>query len=170
MKVKPLFTEEQIQVRIRELGNEINARYTDDLVVVMVMTGAMLFASDLVRRLRMPVLLETLNVYSYGNAQHPTGLTVEAHKFKVDLTGKDVLVIDDILDSGNTLKSVVEVLAKFDPRSIGTCVLLDKEVPRTLMGKADFTGFQVPNLFVVGYGLDRAGYDRNLPYIGHVEG
>jgi hypoxanthine phosphoribosyltransferase len=162
-----LVTPAQIDARVENLASEINAVYKDDEVtVVCVLSGALVFTADLIRKLEAPTRLDFIRADSYGNDTRPSGPPRIAHALKTDIVGKRVLIVDDILDTGNTLASIVEHLQAAKPASIRTCVLLDKKERRQASIEADFVGFEIPNAFVVGYGLDFAESYRQLPCIG----
>lgn len=162
-----LFTREDINKRVAELGTELTALYkTGNVLVVSLMKGSFIFAADLVREMDIPVHIEFMTTSSYGHEEFSTG-TVEMVKDldMEDLSGYDVLVVDDICDSGITMKAVVEHLNKRNPYSIKSCVLLDKPSRRTADYVPDFIGFTIPDKFIVGYGLNYGDYFRNIPYI-----
>ncbi|MBC2607666.1 hypoxanthine phosphoribosyltransferase [Pelagicoccus albus] len=162
-----LVTREQIQTRVEELGVELSKFYEGrDVTIVSILSGALIFTADLIRSCDFPTRLDCLRAESYGNAtsaQEPPRIT---NPLKTDITGHDVLVVDDILDSGNTLKSIIAHLEGFSPASLKTCVLLDKPARHEKSFSADFCGFTIPDQFVVGYGLDFAERYRNLASIG----
>jgi len=166
------YSEEQLKTRIRELGNEINTVYKNSkrLVVIVVLKGAIHFASDLLRTIDLPCQVEFIRLASYGDAQTSSG-TVKAVDLSLpSLSGEDVLVVEDIIDTGLTLRFLLDYLgsALHTPKSLRLAVLLDKKEARKADVKVDFTGFEIGNEFVVGYGLDFAGYYRNIPFIGVV--
>ncbi len=164
---KILVSEESISNRVEELAGELSAIYENrDVTVVSILSGALVFTADLLRQLEFPTRLDCLRAESYGNtteSQSPPRIT---NPLKTDVEGKHVLVVDDILDSGRTLQSIVEYLKQAKPASLKTCVLLDKKERRKVAIDADFVGFEIQDAFVVGYGLDFAERYRNLPCIG----
>jgi hypoxanthine phosphoribosyltransferase len=161
-----LISEAQLAKRIKSLGKEIQRDYKDrDLVVVSLLNGTVMFLGDLIRNLPLPLRLDFIGVSSYGSGT-ASGELVFTKDLKIDVAGRDVLLVDDILDTGRTLTRVLEKLRPLKPRRIRTCVLLDKPERRTEMIKADYVGFTIPNEFVVGYGLDYAERYRNLPFVG----
>lgn len=163
-----LVTEEEIRQRLLVLGREITALYGEnqEITVVAVINGAILFAADLLRQLPNPVRLDCIRVSSYhGRTRGVTPPQVLA-SLTADLANRHVLLIDDILDTGKTLGMVADLIQRQGPASVRTCVLLDKRGRREVEFEADFVGFQIPDKFVVGYGLDFAERYRNLPCIG----
>jgi len=161
-----LITEEQLKRRIRQMARVIATEFTGrDLVVVSLLNGTVLFLADLIRRLSLPLRLDFIGVSSYRDGTDSREL-VFTKELRLDVRGRDVLLVDDILDTGKTLSSVLGKLRQLQPRAIKTCVLLDKTARRVEMIEADYVGFQIPDLFVVGYGLDFAERYRNLPFLG----
>lgn len=160
-----LIDERKIALRIRELAQTINQDFAGrDTVVVAVLTGTVLFLADLLRHLHLPLRLDFVGVSSYGNSTTPGELSFTKGT-RIDVRGRDVLVVDDILDTGKTLSHVAAHLRQFRPRRLRTCVLLDKNARRKVRIRADYVGFPIPDEFVVGYGLDFAERYRNLPFI-----
>lgn len=161
-----LISEDQIARRISALAREIEKDYAGrDLVIVALLNGTVVFLADLLRRLALPLRLDFIGVSSYGAGTESADL-VFTKELRLDVTGRDVLVVDDILDTGKTLSQVMGKLRKLKPRRIKTCVLLDKPSRRIESVTADYVGFEIPNHFVVGYGLDYAERYRNLPFVG----
>lgn len=161
-----LITEAQLQQRIALLAKRIERDFAGrDLVVVALLTGTVLFLADLIRRLKMPLRLDFLGVSSYRGGTRSRSL-IYTKELRLDVRGRDVLVVDDILDTGRTLTSVVAKLRRLKPRRIRSCVLLDKPSRRIEKVNANYVGFKIPNHFVVGYGLDFAERYRNLPFVG----
>lgn len=161
-----LVSEAQIQRRVRQLTKEIQRDYLGrDLVIVSLLSGTVMFLADLIRHLSLPLRLDFIGVSSYG-AGTESGNLVFTKELRLDVKGRDVLVVDDILDTGKTLRRVTEKLGALGPREIKICVLLDKPERRVENVSADYAGFRIPNQFVVGYGLDYAERYRNLPFIG----
>lgn len=162
---KPLFNVEQIQEKVKELGARISNDYQGKkLVVVSILRGAFIFTADLVRYIKVPLVLDFLVATSYMH-ENTTG-EVDIHcDIRVDIHGKDVLIVEDIIDTGITLNYVREMFMQREPRSIKICGLLDKRERRVVDVPVDYIGFQIPNKFVVGYGLDYDNKFRNLPYI-----
>jgi hypoxanthine phosphoribosyltransferase len=161
-----LFTGTQIAVEVRRLAREIQRDSAGgELVIVALLNGTILFLADLLRHLTLPVELDLLGVSSY-RTRTKAGKLVYTKEIRIDLRNRDVLVVDDILDTGRTLKSVVARLRAAKPRTLRVCVLLEKTARRREKVRPDYVGFQIPDLFVVGYGLDYAERYRNLPFIG----
>jgi hypoxanthine phosphoribosyltransferase len=161
-----LYREREISRRVKELSWDIERDYAGkDLVVVSLLNGTVMFLADLVRYLDMPLRLDFMGVSSYGKSTK-SGKVVFTKELKLDVKGRDVLLVDDILDTGKTLALVTSKLKKLKPRSLKVCVLLSKSARRTEKVVADYVGFEIPDAFVVGYGLDFAERYRNLPFIG----
>ena len=161
-----LISQTQLARRIRQLAQEIEKDFRGrELVVVSLLNGTVLFLADLIRHLELPLRLDFMGVSSYG-AGTESGELVFTKELRLDVRGRDVLLVDDILDTGRTLKRVTEKLRRLGPRRIKICVLLDKKARRVEKVRADYIGFQIPDLFVVGYGLDFAERYRNLPFVG----
>jgi hypoxanthine phosphoribosyltransferase len=162
-----LLTEGQIRERIKTLAREIKAAYGDgELTIISLINGAVMFTADLMREIDNPVRLDCIRVSSYGAKTKSIGTPQVIYSLTLDIKDRDVLVIDDILDTGKTLKLVKELVQELKPASCRTCVLLDKKARREVALEADFVGFEIPDKFVVGYGLDFAERYRNLPGIG----
>lgn len=161
-----LITRVQIARRVRELAREVERDFQGrDFVVVSLLNGTVLFLADLIRHLNLPLRLDFMGVSSYreGTSAREIFYTKE---LRLDVRGRDVLLVDDILDTGKTLASVLAKLRQLKPRRIKTCVLLDKPTRRVEDVRADYAGFEIPDLFVIGYGLDYAERYRNLPFVG----
>ncbi len=165
-----LLTKEQIDGRVRELAVQISTDYAGrELLAVGVLKGSWIFLADLVRFMTIPVTVDFMMASSYGSGTDSSGTVRIVLDLKSPVHDRDVLVVDDILDSGLTLKYILDTLRLKGPRSLKTAVLLDKpERRRTELG-VDYVGFRIPNKFVVGYGVDFAERFRNLPYIGYIE-
>ena len=164
---KILFDEATIRNRVAALGDQINTEYKDrELTVISIANGAIIFTADLIRKLNLAVRLDCIQVTSYRNQTEPAHSPEISNPPRLDVKGADVLLIDDILDTGHTLANVSKMLRVLQPNSLKTCVLLDKKSRRSADIEADFVGFDIPDDFVVGYGLDFAGSYRQLPYIG----
>lgn len=162
-----LFDEFKIQTRIRELGCEISSQYAGkNPVFIGILKGGFVFLSDLIRSISIPIELDFLAVSSYGDGTVSTGAVKIRKDIDIDISSRDVIVVEDIVDSGLTLEYIKDYLAKHQPASIRTCVLLDKPEAHKLDVTYDYVGFNISNEFVVGYGLDFAEKYRNLPYIG----
>ncbi len=163
-----LLTEEQIKGRIEELGKELSAEYADkDPVIVGVLKGVVVFYADMIRKLTVPCQADFMWISSYEGTS-TTGKMVVKRDVSADIKGRHVLILEDIYDTGNSLSFVYEHLLAKEPASIKICTLLDKPSRRKegITLKADYVGFEVPNAFVVGYGLDYNEHYRNLPYVG----
>ena len=161
-----LIPQSRIARRIGQLARQIERDFRGrELVVVAVLNGTVLFLADLIRHLSLPMRLDFLGVSSYGAGTVP-GELVFTKELRLDVRGRDVLLVDDILDTGRTLKRVMAKLRQLRPRRIKTCVLLEKKARRIEKVRADYIGFSIPDLFVVGYGLDFAERYRNLPFVG----
>lgn len=162
-----LLTKEQIETRVQEMGRQIAADYQDkNLVVIVLLKGAAWFATDLTRAINLPLRVDFMVASSYGNGTTTSGSVKVKLDISEDIKGKDVLVIDDIIDSGVTFAAITEMLRHYKPATLKTVALCDKAERRQNGMQADYVGFKIPDEFVVGYGLDYAGDYRNLPYIG----
>ena len=165
--LKVLFSQEDIARRVAEMGTELAERFQGKKPLFLgVLKGCFVFMSDLVRACPIKSDLEFIAVSSYGNATSSSGRVQITHDVQQDITGRDLIIVEDILDSGNTLYYLLDVLKLRKAASIRICTLLDKPERRAKPIQADYTGFVVPDAFVVGYGLDYNQQYRNLPYIG----
>jgi hypoxanthine phosphoribosyltransferase len=161
-----LITDDQIAHRIREMAREIMRDFAGrEMVVVSLLNGTVMFLADLIRNLALPLRLDFIGVSSYG-AGTESGDLVFTKELRLNVRGRDVLLVDDILDTGKTLCRVLAKLRALKPRRIKTCVLLNKAARRVEAVEADYVGFEIPDYFVVGYGLDYAERYRNLPFVG----
>jgi hypoxanthine phosphoribosyltransferase len=164
------FTADQIAERVRTLGEEVAAAYPDgELLVLGLLKGSFIFMSDLVRQVLRPLQVDFLVVSSYGNETVSSGHVRLVYDAQASLTGRHILLVEDIVDSGRTLSSVIEVLRVRQPASIEVCALLDKHHATHLTHSPRFVGFDAPGEFLVGYGLDHAENFRHLPYIASLE-
>ncbi len=165
-----LYDEETIRKRVTELGTEITAALADKqpLTVVCVLNGAMIFAADLVRKIQLPVFMDSIAAASYQGAKS-TGELIIRSGLKLNVKERTVLLIDDILDTGLTLKKTYEYLKNQGAKEVYTCVLLDKIIPEEKYFQATWAGFRMPPEFVVGYGLDYDEDYRTLPWIGYLK-
>jgi len=162
-----MFTEDQIKTRVRELGQEIRAVFgSGEFTMISIINGAVMFTADLMREIDNPVRLDCVRISSYGERTKSVGAPQIVASLTIDIAGRHVLLIDDILDTGKTITLVSGLVKKQNPASLRTCVLLDKIGRREVDFEADFVGFKIPDKFVVGYGLDFAERYRNLPCIG----
>jgi hypoxanthine phosphoribosyltransferase len=163
---RPIVTQEQMRTRIRELGRQISADYAGkDLVLVGVLKGAYAFYADLARAIRIPVRVDFIVVASYGSRSKTSGKVKLVTELTEDIKGRDVLLVEDIVDSGLTVQHLVKSLARKKPRSIKVCTLLSKPDRRLVDVQVEYVGFKIPNQYVVGYGLDYQQKYRNLPYL-----
>lgn len=164
---KILIDEKQIQAKTKELGQQIMQDYKGkDLLVICVLKGAVLFMSDLVQHIEIPLEMDFMAVSSYGNATHSSGEVRIIKDLDSSIENKDLLIVEDIVDSGLTLNYLVNLLKSRGVKSLKICSLLEKPDNKVSKVHVDYIGFQVPDEFVVGYGLDYAQKYRNLPYIG----
>lgn len=162
---KPLFTTRQIQAKVKELADRISEDYSGkDLLVVGILKGAFMFFSDIVRAIKVPLTLDFIVASSYVKTE-PSGEVKIYYDIREDISDKDVLLIDDIIDSGVTLNQIRERILSRCPSSLKICIFLDKKERRMIDVPVDYVGFEIPNEYVVGYGLDYDGKFRNLPYI-----
>lgn len=170
--VRVLIPEEKAAKRIEELGRQISEDYAGRQVhLVCILKGGVFFMCELAKRITVPVSMDFMSVSSYGDGTSSSGIVKIAKDLDEALDGKDVIIVEDIIDSGRTLYYLMDVLEKRGPRSLRLCTLLDKPERRVRDVKVDYVGFdEIPDEFVVGYGLDYAQKYRNLPYIGVVEG
>lgn len=158
----------RIARRVRELGRQISTTYADidqPLVLVVILKGATVFAADLLRELSIPAELEFVRASSYGSGTSSSGRVRLAHMVEGPLTGRHVLMVEDIVDSGRTIKAIMRHLQRSKPASLRLAALLDRPARREIPVEIDFTGFVIPDRFVIGYGLDYAGLYRELPGI-----
>jgi len=163
---KILFSREEIEDRVQTLGKDISKAYEGrDLLVVSLLRGSFIFTADIVRELSIPVEVDFMTTSSYGHSEISGGNVEIVHDLKTDVKNRDVLIVDDIMDSGHTLQVVAQYLNKGNPNSIKTCVMLDKPSRRKVDIEPDFVGFDIPDVFIVGYGLNYGDYYRNIPYI-----
>ena len=169
--IRVLVSEEDVDKRIMELGKKISEDYAGKQVhLICVLKGGVFFMCELAKRITVPVSMDFMCVSSYGDGTTSSGVVRIAKDLDEAIEGKDVLIVEDIIDSGRTLYYLIDILKKRNPKSIHLCTLLDKPERRERDVKVDYVGFAIPDEFVVGYGLDYAQKYRNLPYIGVVEG
>lgn len=168
--VRVLLSEEEVDKRIQAIGEQISKDYAGKQVhLVCVLKGGSFFMCELAKRITVPVSLDFMSVSSYGSDTKSSGVVKIVKDLDESLQDKDVIVVEDIVDSGRTLSYLLEMLRDRKPASLSLCTLLDKPDRRVIDVKVDYTGFQIPDEFVVGYGLDYDQRYRNLPYIGIVE-
>ncbi|MDG2845118.1 hypoxanthine phosphoribosyltransferase, partial [Vibrio parahaemolyticus] len=148
------------------MGIEISNYYkNDEIVVISLLRGSFIFAADIVREIKSPVEVDFMTTASYGDAEESSGKVDIIQDIRANIKDRDVLIVDDIIDTGNTLLKVIEHLQNKSPRSIKICVMLDKPSRRKVDLQPDFAGFVIPDVFIVGYGLNYGNYYRNIPYI-----
>ncbi len=165
-KEKILFTREEISLRVKDMGKAIAKDYEGkDLIVVSLLRGSFIFTADLVREIDIPVEIDFMTTASYGNEEVSSGIVDIIHDVRTDLNGKSILIVDDIIDSGYTLKKVMEHLKEKSPESVKICVMLDKPSRRKVDISPDYVGYEIPDEFIVGYGLNFGDHYRNIPYI-----
>jgi hypoxanthine phosphoribosyltransferase len=166
---KILVSEEQIKQRIAELGAELRRDYAEldgEIVLVCILKGAVMFFADLARAMDLHLQMEFMGISSYGNERRTSGIVRITKDLDTSITGKHVIIAEDIMDSGLTLSHLMTLLSSRNPASLKVCCLLDKPSRRECDITPDYRGFEIPNEFVVGYGLDYDGFMRNLPYVG----
>ena len=170
-KIRVLLSEEEVEARIRQIAAKISKDYAGKEVhLICILKGGVFFMCELAKRITVPVSMDFMSVSSYGDGTSSSGVVKIAKDLDESLEGKDVLIVEDIIDSGRTLSYLIQILEKRKPRSLKLCTLLDKPERRVKPVTVDYVGFNIPDEFVVGYGLDYAQKYRNLPYIGVVEG
>lgn len=168
-KLKVMYTNEQIQERIEKIAKQIDETYNgEEIVVISVLKGAIFFTVDLIRKMKTPIILELMQVSSYQGTQS-TGNVIIKKDLDSNIEGKHVLIVEDIIDTGYTLKYLKEYLQTLNPKSLKIAVLADKYERRKVDIKIDYTAFKIENKFVVGYGFDICEKYRNIPYIGYIE-
>ena len=169
-RIRVLLTEEEVDKKIQEIGEQISKDYAGEQVhLVCVLKGGVFFLCELAKRITIPVSMDFMSVSSYGSDTKSSGVVKIVKDLDESLAGKNVIVVEDIVDSGRTLSYLLEMLKDRGPKSMRLCTLLDKPDRRVVDVNVDYTGFQIPDEFVVGYGLDYDQKYRNLPYIGIVE-
>ncbi|EPZ7320023.1 hypoxanthine phosphoribosyltransferase [Vibrio mimicus] len=168
--VEVMISEQEVAKRIRELGQQITEHYqgSDDLVLVGLLRGSFVFMADLARQIHLIHQVDFMTASSYGNSMESSRDVRILKDLDDDIKGKDVLLVEDIIDTGNTLNKVKEILALREPKSIRICTLLDKPTRREVNVEVNWVGFEIPDEFVVGVGIDYAQKYRHLPYIGKV--
>lgn len=165
-----LVSTEQINETVKRLGEEITDYYRDnteqELIVIGLLRGSFIFMSDLVREIKLPLVVDFMTVSSYGDGTVSSGDVKIVMDLDMSIEGRDVLLVEDIVDTGNTFSKVIRMMNNRNPRSLKVCTFLNKPECRTVDVHVDFCGMDIPNEFVVGYGLDYAQKYRNLPYVG----
>lgn len=170
MNIRVLISEEQIQKRVKELAAEINKRFAgQELTMICVLKGSFLFFSDLVRAIKVPMQCEFISVSSYGDAKTSSGEVKLALDISAPLAGRNIIIVEDIVDTGLTLKYIRELLTVRGPASVSCAALLQKPEALKVDVQVEYVGFPIGNEFVVGYGLDYAQKYRELPYVGLME-
>lgn len=169
-RVEVLLSEEEVNARIRQIGEQISRDYEGkELHLICILKGASFFTCELAKRITVPVSLDFMSVSSYGKSSESSGVVKIVKDLDEPLEGKHVLVVEDIVDTGRTLDYLLSLMRSRGAEDVKLCALLDKPDRRVVDVRADYTGFQIPDEFVVGYGLDYAQRYRNLPYIGVVK-
>ena len=171
MNIEEMISREDIKARILSLSKQLNEYYKDEeVVIICILKGALIFTSDLVRHLKMPVSIEFLKASSYRDKTYSDGIVDVKNDISIEiLKDKNILIIDDIIDTGHTLEKIIKILNKYNPKSIKLCTLVNKQERREAELNAAFYGFDIPNEFIIGYGMDLDEQYRNLPYIGKVK-
>ncbi|MDO5755446.1 MAG: hypoxanthine phosphoribosyltransferase [Tissierellia bacterium] len=166
-KEKILFHEGEIQEKVKEIADEINGDFGDEeVVIVPLLRGGFIFASDLVRHLKMPVCIDFMTTSSYGSEEESQGNVKIITDLRENIRDKNVIVVDDIMDSGNTMSDIFSILKVRKPKTLSSCVILDKPSRRQVKDMVpDYKGFTIPDVFIVGYGLNYGRLCRNIPYI-----
>jgi hypoxanthine phosphoribosyltransferase len=169
-RISVLISEEEVNLKIRELAEQINRDYEGkEIHIICILKGGVFFACELAKKITVPVSMDFMQVSSYGNATASSGIVRIKKDLDDSMEGKDVLIVEDVIDSGKTLSYLIPVLEKRNPASIRLCALLNKPDRREADVKIDYLGFDIPDEFVVGFGLDYIQKYRNLPYIGVIE-
>jgi len=165
-----LIDERKIENRVKALGAQITADYIDkDLIVIGILKGAVLFMADLVKKIDIPLSIDFMAVSSYGKSTRSSGIVRILKDLDEEIEGRDVLIVEDIVDTGLTLKFLAENILSRNPKSLKVCCLLDKPSRRKVAVDVDYVGFEISDEFVVGYGLDYAQKYRNIPFIGVID-
>ncbi len=168
--IKEMISEEKLVARIKELAEEINRDFEgEEVTLVCILKGSIFFTTELAKYIKVPAVIDFMQCSSYGADTKSSGIVRLAKDLDEPIMGKNVILIEDIIDSGRTLSHLVKLLAQREPASLTLCTLLDKPSRRVVDVDVKYTGFEIPDEFVVGYGLDYAQKHRNLPYIGVVE-
>lgn len=161
-----LYSEEEIAERLVELGKEISKDYEGkEIIAISLLKGGFVFTADLIRRISVPVNVDFMITSSYGHSETSTGIVNIIQDIREDIEGKDVIIMDDIIDSGNTMFKVKKYIESKNPASVKIATMLDKPSRREADIDPDYVGFEIPNLFILGYGLDYEDFCRGIPYI-----
>jgi hypoxanthine phosphoribosyltransferase len=169
-RIKVMLTEDEVDARIKQIGEQISKDYEGKSVhLICVLKGGSFFMCELAKRITVPVTFDFMSVSSYGGDTKSSGVVKIVKDLDESIKDKEVIIVEDIVDSGRTLSYLIELLGQRSPKSIKLCTLLDKPDRRVVDVKVDYTGFEIPDEFVVGYGLDYDQRYRNLPYIGVIE-
>ncbi len=169
-RIRVMYSEEEVSARIREIANQINRDYEGkELHLIGILRGGSFFMCELAKRITVPVTIDFMSASSYGMSTTSSGVVKIVKDLEEPIVGRDVIVVEDIIDTGRTLSYLLEMLKERQPESLKLCTLLDKPDRRVVEVKIDYNGYSIPDEFVVGYGLDYAQKYRNLPYIGIVE-
>ncbi|MBO5241372.1 MAG: hypoxanthine phosphoribosyltransferase [Lachnospiraceae bacterium] len=169
-RIRVMYSEEEVSARIREIANQINRDYEGKEVhLIGILRGGSFFMCELAKRITVPVTIDFMSASSYGMSTTSSGVVKIVKDLEEPIVGRDVIVVEDIIDTGRTLSYLLEMLKERQPESLKLCTLLDKPDRRVVEVKIDYNGYSIPDEFVVGYGLDYAQKYRNLPYIGIVE-
>ena len=170
MEIQVMISQEQVLEKVKEMAQLLNERYHGEPVyLVGILKGRVFFMCDLAKYLTMPVTMDFMKVSSYGDGTESSGNISIDMDLTASIEGKNVLIVEDIIDTGRTLEKLMKILGERNPKTLTMCTLLDKPSRRTQDIQADYTGFEIDDLFVVGYGLDYAQQYRNLPYIGVIQ-
>lgn len=169
-KIRVMIPENEVDAKIAELGKKISEDYAGESVhLICILKGSVFFVCELAKRITVPVTIDFMQVSSYGADTKSSGIVRLSKDLDESLQGKNVIIVEDIIDSGRTLSHLVKLLGQREPKSLTLCTLLDKPSRRVVEVEVKYTGFQIPDEFVVGYGLDYDQRYRNLPYIGVIE-
>lgn len=169
-KIKVLISEEDVNEKIKAMGKQISEDYAGkEIHLICILKGGIFFTCELAKNITVPLSMDFMSISSYGNERESTGVVKIIKDLDDSLDGKEVLIVEDIIDSGRTLNYLIDILGKRNPNSITLCTLLDKPERRVVDVDVKYVGFAIPDEFVIGYGLDYDQKYRNLPYIGVVE-
>lgn len=169
-KIKVLIDEKSLRGGVKKLARKITKDYKDKYpVLIAILKGSFIFVADICRCIKVPVIFDFMAVSSYGKARASSGIVRITKDLDINIEGKDVIIIEDIVDSGRTLNYLIKNLESRNPKSLEVCALLDKDVPRKTQNYIKYKGFDIPNKYVIGYGLDVGEKYRNLPYIGYID-